>query len=274
MSDDTLELELTAKQAALTTLILGLVLGGLGGFSIAAATLDVSSGQTTAANENTNSQQADSDSGTQGDSTEFVSLEGIEFEGEPTKGDESAPIKIVEYNEFGCPFCAEFTGVDASARIPLDQIDTAGQLESQYIDEGKVQLISKDFPVPNLHPNGPEAHKAANCVFENEKESYWEYYDQLFEKRDSWMQSGDGNTRETFRNISEDLGLDTETVMQCYDSSENKEANEDKNNALQNIGRFGTPTFFVGNRETGFIKITGAQPLSRFEQAFSKIQNR
>ncbi len=268
MSDDALELELTAKQAALTTLLIGLVVGGLGGFSMATVTMDTGTAQPTGETGGSDNQQAGEGS------TEFVSLEGIEFEGEPVKGSSDAPIKIVEYNEFGCPFCAEFQGVDASSRIPIDRTDIAGQLEDQYIDEDEVQLISKDYPVPNLHPNGPEAHKAANCVYENEKDSYWEYYDQLFERRDSWMQSGDGNTRETFRNISEDLGLETEAIMQCYEESENQEANEDKNNALQNIGRFGTPTFFVGNRDTGFIKITGAQPLSSFEQAFNKIRNR
>ena len=271
MSDNTLELELTAKQAALTTLILGLVIGGLGGFSIAASTMETTATEPT---NNADNKQTDSKSDDEGDSTDFVSLEGIEFEGEPTKGSSDAPIKIVEYNEFGCPFCAEFQGVDASGRIPIDRMDIAGQLENQYINQGEVQLISKDYPVPNLHPNGPEAHKAANCVFKNEKDSYWEYYDKLFERRDVWMQSGEGSTRETFRNISEDLELDTETIMECYDNSENKEANEDKNNALQSIGRFGTPTFFVGNKQKGFIKITGAQPLSRFEQAFNTIQGR
>jgi len=87
------------------------------------------------------------------------------------------------------------------------------------------------------------------------------------------MQSGDGNMKETFRNISNDLGLDTETVMQCYENSENAEADEDKNNALQNLGRFGTPTFFVGNMEKGFVKLEGAQPLSRFEEAFNTIRS-
>jgi protein-disulfide isomerase len=268
MSEDALEIELTAKQAALTTLLIGLVVGGLGGFSLSTAMTDKGNVQPAEEADSTSNQEAGEES------TEFVSLEGIEFEGEPTKGSSDAPIKIVEYNEFGCPFCAEFQGVDASNRIPIDRMDIAGQLENQYIDEGQVQLISKDYPVPNLHPNGPEAHKAANCVYENEKDSYWDYYDQLFERRDAWMQSGDGNTRETFRNISEDLGLETEAIMQCYEESENQEANKDKNNALQNIGRFGTPTFFVGNRDTGFIKITGAQPLSRFEQAFDTIRNR
>lgn len=268
MTEDALEIEFTAKKAALTALLIGLVIGGLGGFSLATATMDKGNFQPAEGADGASDQKAD------GESTKFVSLEGIEFEGEPAKGQSDAPIKIVSYNEFGCPFCAEFEGVDASSRIPIDQMEIADKLEAQYVDEGEVQIISKDYPVPNLHPNGPEAHKAANCVFENEKDSYWSYYDQLFERRDKWMQSGEGNTRETFRNISEDLGLETEIVMQCYEESENQEANKDKNNALQNIGRFGTPTFFVGNREKGFIKITGAQPLSRFEQAFSTIQNR
>lgn len=267
MSGEGLEIELDARQASVISLVFGLVIGGLAGFSGAMVLTDTgSSAQPQEPDTNTDTENGQ-------DSKELVSLEGIEFDGEPTKGEDSAPIKIVEYNEFGCPFCAEFQGVDASSRIPLDRMDIAGQLESQYIETGEVQLISKDYPVPNLHPNGPEAHRAANCVFENEKDSYWDYYNQLFERRDSWMQSGKGETRETFRNISEELNLDTEQVMQCYNNSENKEAEEDKNNALQSLGRFGTPTFFVGNREKGFVQITGAQPVSRFEQVFERIRS-
>jgi len=265
-----LTLEFTAKQAALLSLALGLLIGGLGGFA-AGATVSApvqESAVQSADTDTDNTDSADQDSG-----TELVSLDGIDLENEPSMGEDDAPIKVVEYNEFGCPFCAEWNGFDASPRTPINQMDIAGSLESQYIDSGEVQLISKDYPVPGLHPNGPEAHKAANCVYENEQDSYFDFHDQLFERRDSWMQSGDGNTEETFRQISDDLGLDTETVMSCYESSENEEANEDKNNALQNLGRFGTPTFFVGNEEKGFVKIEGAQPLPRFEQAMNTVRN-
>ena len=265
-----LTLKFTTKQAALLSLALGLVIGGLGGFATGttvSAPMQESSGQT-AETGTDNTDSANEDSG-----TDLVSLEGIELEDEPSIGEEDAPIKVVEYNEFGCPFCAEWNGFDASPRTPIDQMDIAGNLESQYIDSGEVELISKDYPVPNLHPNGPEAHKAANCVYEHEQDSYFDFHDRLFDRRDSWMQSGDSNMEGTFRNISEDLELDTETVMSCYESSENQEANEDKNNALQNLGRFGTPTFFVGNKEKGFVKIEGAQPLSRFEQAFETVES-
>ena len=265
-----LTLEFTAKQAALLSLVLGLLIGGLGGFATGTTVstpMQASTGQS-ADTDTDNTDSADEES-----VKNLVSLEGIDLEGEPSIGEDDAPIKVVEYNEFGCPFCAEWNGFDASSRTPIDQMDIAGSLESQYIDSGEVELISKDYPVPGLHPNGPEAHKAANCVYEHEQNSYFDFHDQLFERRDSWMQSGDSNTEETFRQISDDLGLDTETVMSCYEDSKNEEANEDKNNALQNLGRFGTPTFFVGNKEKGFVKIEGAQPLSRFEQAMETVQS-
>jgi len=265
-------LELKAKQVGLISLAIGLVLGGFGGFAAGTVTVSNQIQQTsdqTAQNQDSNSANSNSNSGESG--TELVSLEGINLEDEPSIGNENASIKVVEYNEFGCPFCAEWNGFDASSRTPIDRMDIAGSLENQYIDTGEVELISKDYPVPGLHPNGPEAHKAANCVYEHEQSSYFDFHDQLFDRRDSWMQSGDGNMEETFRNISNDLGLDTETVMQCYENSENTEADEDKNNALQNLGRFGTPTFFVGNKENGFVKIIGAQPVSRFEEAFNTV---
>jgi protein-disulfide isomerase len=265
-----LTLEFTAKQAAVLSLVIGLVIGGFGGFAAGVATL--SNVQQPSAQESVDDPSGDSQN-SESSGTDLVSLEGVELEGEPSKGSENASIKVVEYNEFGCPFCGEWNGFDASPRTPIDRMDIAGSLESQYIDSGEVELISKDYPVPNLHPNGPEAHKAANCVYEHEKDSYWSYWDELFKQRDKWMQSGQGNTEETFRQISENLELDTDTVMECYENSENREANEDKNNALRNLGTFGTPTFFVGNREKGFIKIQGAQPLSRFEQAFETIRS-
>jgi protein-disulfide isomerase len=120
-------------------------------------------------------------------SGDLVSMEGIEFEGEPSKGESDALIKVIEYNEFGCPFCAEWQGIDASGRTPIDRMNIAGSLESQYVEAGEVEFISKDYPVPQLHPNGPKAHQAANCVYKNEQDSYWEFHDELFERRDQWM---------------------------------------------------------------------------------------
>lgn len=267
MSNEGLTLELTAKQASMLSLALGLVVGGFGGFAVGAMSSqsltgadDIPSGNTQSAGsddntpenvfrqisndlnlntdtvmqcyQNSSNEEAIEDrnnairsvgnfgtptffvgnkesgfvkiagaqplskfeeamatvrSDNPNSSGNLVSLNEVELDGEPSKGDADAPIKVVEYNEFGCPFCAEWQGIDASAKIPIDQMNVAGSLESQYIDTGEVELISKDYPVPQLHPNGPLAHKAANCVYEHEQDSYWEYHDKLFEERSSWM---------------------------------------------------------------------------------------
>lgn len=269
MSEDKgMSIELTAKQAALASLLIGLVVGASGAVAVTGSFYE---------SQTPNNQEADQPADTQQqqqeDGPELVSMEGIDLENEPSMGEESAPIKVIEYNDYGCPFCAEWNGFDASGQIPIDQLDIKGSMKENYIDTGEVELIVKDYPVPNLHPNGPSAHKAANCVYKNEEDSYFDYKDELFDRRDQWMASGEGNMQETFRQISNDLGLDTETVMQCYAEGDNQEADEDKQNAVNNLGRFGTPTFYVGNQEKGFIQIEGAQPLSRFEEAFQTVRN-
>ncbi|MFB6192622.1 MAG: thioredoxin domain-containing protein [Candidatus Nanohaloarchaea archaeon] len=117
----------------------------------------------------------------------LVSLEGIELEGEPSKGQEDAPIKILEYDDYGCPFCSEWNGYDASSRIPINKLEVAKSLEKQYVDTGQVELIVKDLPVPQLHPNSPKAHKVANCVYKYAEDSYFEFGDELFKRREKWM---------------------------------------------------------------------------------------
>ncbi|MFB6175015.1 MAG: DsbA family protein, partial [Candidatus Nanohalobium sp.] len=194
---------------------------------------------------------------------------------EPSMGKDSAPIKVVEYTEFGCPFCSEWAGYDASSRIPTDQWNVKDNLIKKYVDTGEVEFIQKNWPQPRLHPNSIKGHKIANCVYGNANESkYWDYQGQLFDRRDQWMKGGQNKPKQTFRHISNDLGLDTETIMSCYESSNAEEAKADQNALTRQVGRIGTPTFFIGNREKGFIKITGAQPLSRFEQAIQTIKER
>ncbi len=94
---------------------------------------------------------------------------GIEVEigDSPVKGDANAPITIVEFSDFQCPFCARF------------YTQTLGQIEREYIDTGKVKLVYKDFPLNSIHPNAQKAAEAARCAGEQNK--FWEYHDKLFE---------------------------------------------------------------------------------------------
>lgn len=261
-----LTLEFTAKQAAILSLALGLLIGGFGGFALGAAGTSPAEKSTATSN----SQSSDS---SESGSTSMVSLDSVNFEGEPDLGSENASIKIIEYTEFGCPFCSEWEGYDASSRIPIDQRNVKENLVQEYVETGEVEFIQKNWPQPRLHPNSIRSHKMANCVYQNANESdYWEFQSQLFDRRDQWMQSGQNDVTGTFREISNDLGLNTRKMMSCYQSSNASEAKQDQQTLAGTFGRIGTPTFFIGNREQGFVEISGAQPLSKFREVIQRFQ--
>jgi len=274
--EDGMTVEFTTRQALGLTLLLGLMAGLSIGLVAGAMTFQ-STGTAPADTSNTDSpdniDNSDNQESGQQEKTR-VSMENIDLEDEPSMGEEDAPVKIVEYSDFGCPFCAEWKGVDASPRIPIDQMQIADTLERQYIDTGEVELIAKDFPVENLHANAPKAHRMANCVYrESSNEDYWDFHDRLYEDRNQWMAGSGSDPKGTFRQISNDLGLDTEAMIQCYEEGNDSEVNEDRQNALRNFGNLGTPTFFVGTEGGEFVEISGAQPIERFEEEINAVQN-
>lgn len=115
-----------------------------------------------------------------------TTLEGISLEEEPTLGSSDAPINVIEYSDYGCPYCSEWAGFDAIPRFPADSSNWFDKMKSDFVDTGQARFIYKDYPVENLHPNAPDAHKAANCVLEQDKDAYWDFHDKLFENQDQW----------------------------------------------------------------------------------------
>lgn len=114
------------------------------------------------------------------------SLENISFEGEPKMGDESAPVNIIEYSDYGCPWCAEWHGVDAIPNRPIDRENSFQNVRDNYVETGEVRFVAKDYPVQRLHPEAVTAHKAANYVWENSPENFWEFSQKIYEERDRW----------------------------------------------------------------------------------------
>lgn len=113
-------------------------------------------------------------------------LENIGFEGEPVMGEESASINIIEYSDFGCPWCAEWHGFDAIPQRPIDQEKSFQKIRDNYVENGQVQFIAKDYPVQQLHPEALTAHKAANYVWKNYPDKYWSYSQKIYEERERW----------------------------------------------------------------------------------------
>jgi protein-disulfide isomerase len=156
-------------------------------------------------------------------------------------GDENAPVVIVEFSDFQCPFCERWA------------TETLPQLTQTYIDTGKVRLVYRDFPLSSIHPEAQNAAESAECARDQGK--FWEYHDTLFENRMDWSGVGDAK----FKQYAADLGLDTSQFNDCLDSDKYKNEVLDDLNAGGSVGVSGTPTFFINGK-----KLVGAQPFENF----------
>lgn len=163
------------------------------------------------------------------------------------RGDPNAPVTIVEYTDFQCPYCERHA------------TETLPRLLSQMIDTGRVRYVIKDFPLDSIHPQARSAAVAARCA--GEQDAFWEMHDQLFARQGEWAGAGAG-AADVFKALASDLGLDSEAFANCLTSGRFDaviQANQDEGISL---GVNGTPGFFIN----GF-PISGAQPYDLFEYA-------
>lgn len=177
----------------------------------------------------------------------------ISLEDDPVRGSKNAPVTVVEFSDFQCPFCARFYQ------------QTYSQLLETYVDTGKVKFVYKDMPLDNLHPNARPAHIAAECADEQGK--FWEYHNVLFEKQSEWQRLPTADLQTTLNQYATDLGLQSASFESCMKSPQiADEVNKDALDAAR-YGATGTPTFFIGNEKDGFVKLVGAQPFAAFQAA-------
>jgi protein-disulfide isomerase len=153
----------------------------------------------------------------------------------PAKGPEGAPITIVEFSDFECPFCVRAE-------------PTVKQVLATYGD--KVRLVFRDFPLP-MHPRAPKAAEAAHCAGDQGK--YWEMHEKLF---------ASGNKLEVadLKKYGGEIGLDAPKFEKCLDSGEKAKVVEAHKKAGEDVGVTGTPAFFINGRQ-----LSGAQPFDAFK---------
>ncbi len=176
----------------------------------------------------------------------------ISLDDDPLRGDPNAPITIVEFSDFQCPFCARF------------HVQTLPLLLEEYIDTGKVNLVYRDFPIQSIHPNALPAAVAAECA--NEQGKYWEYHDTLFEKQNSWNRLDSDTAISTFSQYATDVGLEQQQFDSCLGSGKYLEEVQGDLRDGRDYDITGTPGFFIGNDKIGFVKINGAQPFESFQR--------
>ena len=159
----------------------------------------------------------------------------ISTDDDPSLGPKDAPITIVEFSDFRCPYCGVF------------HRDTFGALMAEY--PGQIHFVYRDFPVVG----GFDAALASECA--NEQGAYWEFHDLLFSDEYANLD------REAFAAYAEKLDLDVEDLLACVDEERYGEEVEADARYASSLGITGTPTFFING-----IPLIGAQPLEAFIQ--------
>lgn len=161
-------------------------------------------------------------------------------------GDPNAPVTIVEFTDIQCPFCARHHG----RTLPL--------IISNYVDQGLVYYIFRDFPLTSIHPQAVEAAEAARCA--GDQNGYKEMYDQLFFSQNEW--SGKSNATAMFAQYAAALGLDEEAFTTCLESNQYQMDVYQDLELGTSLGVQGTPAFFING-----YPLSGAQPYSTFVEA-------
>jgi len=183
----------------------------------------------------------------------------VSIDDDPIRGNQDAPITIVEFSDFQCPFCARF------------QINTLPLILEQYVDTGKVKFVYRDFPIQNSHPNAMPAAVASECAHEQDK--YWQYHDILFENQGVWNKVEVTSAITIFKEFATKLDLNQDQFDSCLDSGKYIEEISNDLKDGKRYGITGTPGFFIGNEENGFVKINGAQPFEAFKSIIDSQLN-
>jgi protein-disulfide isomerase len=159
----------------------------------------------------------------------------VSTDGAPIRGAADAPVTVVEFSDFECPFCKQTN-------------PTLKQLLERY--PGKVRLAYRDFPLDSIHPQARRAAEAARCAHDQGK--FWEYHDVLFTESPQLA-------IEDLRRYAGQVGLDVTKFESCLAAGVHKAAVQRDLDEGNRLGITGTPAFFINGRS-----LTGAQPLEAF----------
>ncbi len=170
------------------------------------------------------------------------------------KGNPNAPILIVEYSDYDCPFCKNFH-------------ETMNQIMNEYGVSGKVAWVYRQFPIAQLHPNAPRISEAALCVGEVAgNDAFWKFSDLIFEERD--INEATNITR--IPEYAVTAGADRQAFQACLDSGSQRKVVEASFAEGAAVGIKGTPNSFVlvGNQQAA---IEGAQPYEVVKQIVENL---
>lgn len=156
-------------------------------------------------------------------------------------GPADAPITIVEFSDYQCPFCRRW---HAEVYQPL---------MAAYPDQ--IRLVYRHLPLTSIHPDAMSAAEASMCA--GEQDAYWPYHDKLF--------SSESLGSNVYLQYAQELGLNMDTFEACLADHKYQQAIQADSDFAINLGIRSTPTFFING-----LAVVGAQPLDVFKQVIDK----
>jgi len=165
----------------------------------------------------------------------------VASEGFPSIGPEDAPITIVEFSDYQCPYCTRWH----------EQVYKP--LLNAY--PGKIRLVYRHFPLTSIHPDAFPAAEAAMCA--GEQNAYWPLHEKIFSK--------DALGSSVYLQYAQELDLDMTAFESCITEHKYQEAVQADLDFAVDLGVRSTPTFFING-----LAIVGAQPLDVFKQVIDK----
>ena len=177
----------------------------------------------------------------------------VSVAGAPSLGSADAPLVLVEFTDFQCPYCIEFQKVFET-------------LKTKYVDTGRLRVVSRNVPQV-FHPLAGPAARAALCA--EQQGRFWEMRARLF--------AANGElSPEALRKAAADAGLEAGKCEACLAGAEVAKALDDDSKDAQAAGIVATPTLVLG-KQTGDqvtgVKLVGAQPLVRLEIEMRKLSS-
>lgn len=160
----------------------------------------------------------------------------------PSRGPENAPVTIVEFSDFQCPYCGR-------------EYPVVERLMKEY--EGKVRLVFRHFPL-EFHPFAQKAAEAGACAADQDGDKFWKLHDRMFTNQQKLAV-------DDLKGYAKEVGLDSARFDKCLDGAEKRALVEADEKAGQEAGVTGTPAFFVNG-----VFINGAVPYEQFKDAVDR----
>lgn len=180
----------------------------------------------------------------------------VSIDDDPVLGDKDAPVTLVEFSDYECPFCKRHF------------IQTYPQLKADYIDKGLVKMVFRDFPLSFHDPLSTQESMAANCIREQWwDKAYFQFHDLIFKTTTSngrWMEKSKLYELAQYVN-----GMDISKFKECLDTEKYKAEVQHDIADGQKYGVSWTPWFFINGRE-----LKWAQPYSEFKRLIEEELNK